>query len=137
MASREVALEVEKSRGPFKVSRLAAEAASAAMLDADGWMAGSVAECVRNRDRLWSEIEGRGLRPFESRANFILFAAPCGSAGDDAFALRQAGVAVRPFSDMPGIDEGLRVTVGPWPLMTRFLEALDGRIDSLADEAVS
>lgn len=137
VATHQVALEVEKSRGPFKVSRLAAAAAAAAMLDTDGWMAGTVAECVRNRDRLWSEIEGRGLRPFESHANFILFAAPCGSAGDDASALRRAGVAVRPFSDMPVIGDGLRVTVGPWPLMTRFLAALDSRIASLANEAVS
>ena len=39
--------------------------------------------------------------------------------------LKARGVSARPFPGLPGTGEALRVTVGPWPLMTRFLEALD------------
>ena len=125
VASPEVALEVEKSRGPYKVSRLAGEASALALLDRQGWMARTVDECVSNRGRLRDALERRGLDPLESRANFLLFRAPSGSAERDALALRERGVAVRPFANVPGLGDSLRVTVGPWPLLERFLEALD------------
>jgi len=127
----EVTLEVEKSRGPYKVSRLAAEVAAAALRDSDGWVARTVAECLDNRARLREAIDARGLRQLESHANFILVAAPSGSAADDTRALREQGVAVRPFTGIPGIGEGLRVTVAPWPMLARFLEALDRRLEAL------
>ena len=40
-------------------------------------------------------------------------------------ALRARGVAVRPFPDLPDLGDALRVSIGPWPLMARFLDALD------------
>jgi histidinol-phosphate aminotransferase len=124
VASPEVALEVEKSRGPYKVATLASEAAAAAVLDRSGWMAGCVRTCVDNRTRLRAELERRGHRTLDSTANFLLFAAPTGAARPDALLLRSAGVGVRPFSGIPEIEEGLRVTVGPWELMEEFLEVL-------------
>ncbi len=136
VARPEVSLEVEKSRGPFKVARLTAEAAAAAVRDRSGWASRTVTECLANRARLWQELEGRGLRPLESRANFILFAAPSGSAKDDAVALRDMGVQVRPFTGMPDLGDALRVTVGPWPLLERFLDAMDRRLSTI-DEADS
>jgi histidinol-phosphate/aromatic aminotransferase/cobyric acid decarboxylase-like protein len=60
-----------------------------------------------------------------SHANFILFRAPTGDAKADAATLRGAGIGVRPFTDIPGIEQGLRVTVGPWESMEAFLTALD------------
>jgi histidinol-phosphate aminotransferase len=134
VAQPETTLAIEKSRGPYKVSRLAADAAAAALLDEDGWMANTVAECLVNRARLSDELSTRGLRPLESRANFVLFAAPSGSASDDALALRERGIAVRPFTGIEAIGEGLRVTVGPWPLMEHFLDALDETPWADADE---
>ena len=67
-----------------------------------------------------------GLEPRESRTNFVRFASPSGSGSRDALTLRERGIAVRPFAGIEAIGEGLRVTVGPWPLMERFLDALDG-----------
>ena len=80
VASPDVALEVEKSRGPYKVSTLAAEAAAAAVLDRSGWMAGCVRECVEQRVRFRDELERRGHRTLDSDANFLLLAAPTGAA---------------------------------------------------------
>ena len=125
VASPAVALEIEKSRGPYKVTRLGADAAAAAVEDAEGWMARTVAEAVASRERLTGELTRRGLPPLPSRSNFLLFPSLSGSARDDALRLREHGVAVRPFTGIPEMGEGLRVTVGPWPLMERFLAALD------------
>lgn len=125
----ETVLEVDKSRGPYKVSRLAAEAAAAAVLDRSGWMAERVAECIEERERLRRALEGRGHRVLPSWANFLLFAAPGGEARRAARAFREVGVGVRPFSGIPDFGEGLRVTVGPRTMMIDFLDALDGVCD--------
>jgi len=34
-------------------------------------------------------------------------------------------VAVRPFPSCPDVGDALRVTVAPWPMLERFLKALD------------
>lgn len=117
--------EVEKSRGPYKVSRLSEAAAVAALRDEDGWVAATVAEAVDSRERLLQELRARGLAPLPSRTNFILFPVAEGRSGDFSAALRERDVAVRPFPACPDVGDSLRVTVGPWPLMERFLEALD------------
>lgn len=120
------ALEVEKSRGPYKVSRVASKAAAAALADADGWVVRTVAECVRNRARAHEALAGRGLDPIPSHANFILFRAPTGDARADALGIRARGVAARSFpGDMPDGSDALRVTVAPWPEMETFFDALD------------
>jgi histidinol-phosphate/aromatic aminotransferase/cobyric acid decarboxylase-like protein len=49
-----------------------------------------------------------------------------GRAGPLSDGLRAEGVAVRPFPGTSDLGDALRVTVGPWPLMERFLEAWDG-----------
>jgi histidinol-phosphate aminotransferase len=130
IAHPETAAEVEKSRGPYKVARLAARAAAAALDDAEGWVKRTVEECVVNRSRVERALAGRGLDPVPSRANFVLFRAPGAAARDDALALRARGVAVRPFpGDMPDGSDALRVTVAPWPMMERFVEALDAHLE--------
>jgi histidinol-phosphate aminotransferase len=122
----ETILEVEKARGPYKVSRIASEAAGVALADAEGWVARTVADCVACRERAHAALAGRGLDPVPSLANFIMFRAPSGDARGDALGIRAHGVAVRPFvGEYPDGTDALRVTVAPWPLMERFLDALD------------
>jgi histidinol-phosphate aminotransferase len=117
--------EVEKSRGPYKVSRLAEAAATAALRDDSGWVEGIVAETLANRERLVGCLRERGCAPLPSRANFVLVPVPAGQAKPRSDALRTHGVSVRPFAACVGIGDALRVSVGPWPLMERFLEAWD------------
>jgi histidinol-phosphate/aromatic aminotransferase/cobyric acid decarboxylase-like protein len=65
------------------------------------------------------------VRTWPSAANFILMRVPDGrSAAAFASALRERGVAVRAFPALPQAGECIRVSVGPWPLMERFLAAL-------------
>jgi histidinol-phosphate aminotransferase len=125
VGSPEVAREVEKSRGPYKVSRIAEKAAVAALDDRSGWAARTTAECIANRARLFEALRERGLAPLPSTANFIFFPVPAGSALAWNQALREHGVAVRPFPGCLEVGDGLRVSVGPWELMERFLDALD------------
>lgn len=118
-------LEAEKSRGPYKVSRIAEAAGSAALRDESGWVVRTVGECIENRERLYGELARRGLQPLPSHANFVLVPVASGSAQAWTSALRDQGVAVRPFPSCPDVGDAFRVTVGPWPLMERFLAALD------------
>jgi histidinol-phosphate aminotransferase len=130
VAAPETALEIEKSRGPYKVARLTAEAVAAAVRDEEGWMAGIVAEARTNRTRLHDALTTRGLDPIPSQANFILFRTPSGDAYADMARFRARGIGIRPFRGIAGMGEGLRVTVGPWPLMERFLGALDAVLEA-------
>jgi histidinol-phosphate aminotransferase len=133
VAAPATALEIEKSRGPYKVSRVAGEAAATALRDADGWVARTVAECVANRERAFPELSRRGLSPLPSQANFILFRSPTGDAKADALGIRAHGVAVRPFpGNMPDGTDALRLTVAPWTEMERFFEALDAYTGDVA-----
>ncbi|MGD8871783.1 MAG: histidinol-phosphate transaminase, partial [Gemmatimonadota bacterium] len=136
VSTPDVVLEIDKARGPYKVSRLAVELAAIAVRDEDGWIARTVAEALQNRERLSAELEQRGVAQLPTKANFIFIVAPSGNATADALALREDGVQLRPFKGVPGVGDGLRVTVGPWPLMERLLEALDRRLAAL-DEVAS
>lgn len=120
---RDVIAEVEKSRGPYKVSRPAERAATAAIADEEGWVPRIVGFVRAERARVTKELEARGLRPFPSSANFVLV--PVDAAGSMTTALRERGVAVRPFPDLPGIGDTVRVSIGPREEMDRFLAALD------------
>lgn len=122
----ELIREVEKSRGPYKVSAVA-ELVASTVLDEDAdWVRERVEEAKENRARLGAEIRGRGLSSPESSANFLLVQLPAGLGADaTAMELRGAGIGVRPFSDLPALGECIRVTIGPWGMMTRFLEAFD------------
>lgn len=117
--------EAEKSRGPYKVSQVGALAALAALEDTSGWADRIRTETVENRERLAEELRSRGLRPLPSNANFLLFPVGPASAGEVNRALRERGVAARPFPNLPEIGDAVRVTIGPWEQMEKFLSALD------------
>jgi histidinol-phosphate aminotransferase len=119
--------EVEKSRGPYKVSA-AAEAAAVAVLRNDGeWVAAGIAQVRENRDRLAEALRVRGFHVWPSSANFLLVRVPqeLGGATGLTLALRASGVQVRSFPALPVAGDAIRVSIGPWPMLERFLDALD------------
>ncbi len=140
----EVIAEIEKSRGPYKVNRLAEAAAVAALDDGPSWVPDICDAVATERARLARKLTELGLAPLPSGANFLLI--PLGgvtsgawtsdgstpgdlSAGGLTAALREHEVAVRPFPDLPGLGEAIRVTIGPRPEMDRFMEALERTLD--------
>ena len=131
MGAPEVVAAVEKSRGPYKVSAIAARAAIAALGDGLPWVREQVDAVVVLRERVAGALRDVGLEPLPSRANFVL--APMANAAKVALALRARGVAIRPFEDLAAPagtplaathGSAIRITIGPWPLLERALGAL-------------
>ncbi len=123
--------EVEKSRGPYKVSGVATAAATAALREDADWVRMRVRDTVANRDRLTRELLAREIEVAPSEANFVF--APLRDARRIAAAMRTRGVAVRPFDNLPAVSPALqrscgaalRISVGPWDQVERALDALD------------
>jgi histidinol-phosphate aminotransferase len=113
----QVVAEIEKSRGPYKVSRIAERAAVAAIEDREEWIPRVVAAVRGERSRLGAELRARGLAPLPSGANFVLIPVAPRSGAAVTTALRERGVAVRPFPALPGIGDTAE--------SGRFLTALD------------
>jgi histidinol-phosphate aminotransferase len=114
--------EIEKSRGPYKVTAAADAAARAVLRDGAEWHRGVIDETRRNRTRLIDALRRLGYAPYPSAANFVLV--PVDSAASFAAALRERGVAVRAFAELPGIGDAVRISIGPWALLERLLAAL-------------
>lgn len=121
----EVVAEVEKSRGPYKVGRIDEEAAVQALRAPTDWIDDIVRQSRDNRTRLIGELDDRQLRPLPSQGNFVFLPVAPRSTSEVTAGLRERGIAVRPFPDVPGLGDGVRITIGPWEMMERFLDALD------------
>lgn len=116
--------EIEKSRGPYKVGGVAEIAALAVLSHDVGWVRDRVADVKRNRARLLDALRERGLAALDSASNFVLVPVPGDARALDQ-ALRGHGVATRPFAGLPRLGDCLRVSIGPWSQLERFLAALD------------
>jgi histidinol-phosphate aminotransferase len=114
--------EVEKSRGPYKVSTIAERAAIAALDNDLEWVGAHVDEALQHRAEFIESLQDMGLSPLPTRANFVLV--PVTDAARTASMLREHGIAVRPFIALPGIGDALRITIGPWAMMDACLSAL-------------
>lgn len=125
MGHPDVVREVEKARGPYKLSRLGESAALAAFEDIEGWVPRVVAEVRREREYLFEELDARGLSPLPSGANFLLLPLPKGDSQEATARLREGGVAVRPFPGLPGIGDAIRISIGPRAEIDQFLRTLD------------
>ena len=116
--------EVQKVRLPYHLSSLTQAAALAALAHAEEARA-TVETVIHERERLYRELSTtRGIVAFASKANFILFRCLSRPATEVWRSLLDLGVLVRDFSDVPGCEECLRVTVGTLEQDEKFLEAL-------------
>lgn len=113
---------LEHARGPYKVGRVSEAAAVAALTDDLDWVAARAAQAAGLRDRLIAALVDAGRAPLPSAGNFALIPVPDADAA--AAMLETRGVRVRAFPALEGLGDAIRVTVGPWPMMARFLAAL-------------
>lgn len=118
----EIVREVEKSRGPYKVTSLAERAALAAVMHDRMWVDEKVTEARSNRSRFSERLRALGLDPIESRANFVLL--PVADSRQTAERMASSGVAVRQLENLTGIGDALRISIGPWAMMEECLTAL-------------
>ena len=114
--------EIEKVRGPYKENAPAERAAASALREDVRWMQEQAAEAVANRDRFAAALRDNGFDPLPSAANFLLV--PVSSATQIGQYMREQGVAVRPYPDLPAVGDALRITIGPWPMMELALDVL-------------
>ncbi|MGH2721607.1 MAG: histidinol-phosphate transaminase [Actinomycetota bacterium] len=116
--------QILKVRLPYHLSALTQAAGLAALANAREITA-HVQTIIHERGRLLEELSTtRGVTAFPSRANFVLFRCESKPAGDVWNALLDKGVLIRDFSDTPGCDNCLRVSVGTPEQNERFLETL-------------
>ncbi|HJU68773.1 MAG TPA: histidinol-phosphate transaminase [Gemmatimonadaceae bacterium] len=114
--------EVEKSRGPYKVSTAAERAAVAALAHDRGWVAERVDDARAARDKLAASLCVLGLAPLPSQANFVFVPVP--NARGIAQRMRERDVAVRTFQGLPLVGDALRITAGPPSMMEQAIVAL-------------
>ncbi len=114
--------------GPYDVNSFAVTAAHAALAD-QAYVDAYVAEVLRARDRLVTQLRQAGVRHHAAGGNYLLLW-PRRSAEAVEADLRQAGILVRSMAGKPLIDGSLRVSLGTGEQMERFWEAYR-RIDGL------
>jgi histidinol-phosphate/aromatic aminotransferase/cobyric acid decarboxylase-like protein len=114
--------EIEKVRGPYKENGPGERAAASALREDVAWMRGWAQEAVAIRDRFAEALRERGFMPVPSAANFVLV--PVNDAIRVATIMRDGGIVIRPHPRLRGIGDAVRITVAPWPVMERVLDAL-------------
>jgi len=105
------------------VSSLAERAAIAVLANDRDWVTERVNEVIANRTRFRSELAARGIGSLESSANFVLL--PVNDSATTARKLERGGICARPFRNLPGIGDAVRIAIGPWDIMQRCLDALE------------
>jgi histidinol-phosphate aminotransferase len=118
--------EVEKSRGPYKVSTLAERVAVSVLRNDRTWVDARIGDVRVNRARFERSLTSLGLAPLPSSSNFVLV--PVHGATALTHRMRKqdgSGVAVRPFEALPGIGDAIRITIGPWSMMEVALAAIE------------
>ena len=114
---------VNRIRGPFNVNRPAQFAGAAAARDID-FTVKLRAYNKRWRDWLSRALDGNAIRVIPSEGNFILALFDDAETSRAAFqALFAEGLIVREIG-VYGIDNGLRISIGPEPAMRRLVEIL-------------
>ena len=108
---------------PYNIS-VAAEAATLAALEDSDLLLGNVARLIDERDRLFARLqELPGIRPWPSRANFILCRVEDRNAGEICEGLARMGVFVRRHVH-ERLKDCFRVSVGTPEQNDAFLDAL-------------
>jgi histidinol-phosphate/aromatic aminotransferase/cobyric acid decarboxylase-like protein len=104
------------------VSALAEHVAVTALRMDVQWVEEHIQLAIENRDKLTIELLKLGLDPMPSSANFVCVPVPnCVEVG---LAMREKGVGVRPFPNLPRVGDCLRISVGPWPLVEQCVKTL-------------
>ena len=122
VASAALIADLERVRGPYKVSSLAEAAALAVLSREIGWVRQAAAETVRLRDAFSAALRVAGFSPLPSAANFVLV--PVADARLTAGALLEHGILVREFPGLPGVGDAIRISIGRAEVMDQVILAL-------------
>lgn len=122
----ELAQEVRKVRGPFRVPRITEEIARRALEDRSH--VDRVAKVVKEeRARVSRRLGEMGLSPFPTETNFVLVETPWPSSRVQG-ALADRGVLVRDFGSQT-LEACFRATIGPPEVNDALLDAVESMLD--------
>ena len=114
---------MRRVRTPFGLNSFT-ESVAIAALDNREWVRAKVREMKVQREHLAKAIEPLGFGVYPSECNFLLCKSPVCS---DTLvrAMRENGVAIRDCGAYPLLRDHVRLTIGPRPMMEKFLETLE------------
>jgi len=114
-----------KIKQPYNVSVAAYTAAGAALDDLE-WLEDKIDLLVKERKRLWEELDAIGyLAPYPTESNFILCRVLGRDAGELKRQLEQKRILIRYFNK-PGLDDHVRFSIGRPEEMDVLIETLKG-----------
>lgn len=126
IARKDLIDELRRVRTPFGLNSFT-EAVAARALDHGRWVRDMVARMKAERAYLDGRLRALGFETYPSECNFLI--AKCPVAGPTfVSSLRERGVAVRDCSSFPMMQDHIRVTIGPRPMMDRFLAVTEAVI---------
>lgn len=124
LAQPRVIEQIQKVRLPYHFSSLS-QAVVLTALNHTEEMLGPIQTLIHGREKLYRELSTtRGVTAYPSDANFILFRTDARPATEVWRSLLDEGILIRDFSDVPGCEGCLRVSVGTAEENEKFLEAL-------------
>lgn len=123
IARKEVADELRRVRTPFGLNSFT-EAVAIRALDHGRWVRETVSRMKVERSYLDGRLKALGFRTLPSDCNFLTAKSPV--KGPPLVAsLRARGVAVRDCNTFPLMEDFIRVTVGPRPIIDKFLAEVE------------
>jgi histidinol-phosphate aminotransferase len=123
VARKEIIDELRAVRTPFGLNSFA-EAVAMKALDNKKWVREAVDRMRAERSYLAVKLVAQGFKVYPSDCNFLLCKAPVAGPALVS-ALRGEGVAVRDCNSYPLLENHIRVTVGPRPMLDKLLEKLE------------
>jgi histidinol-phosphate aminotransferase len=123
IARKEIIDELRSVRTPFGLNSFA-EAAAIKALDNRSWVSETVARTKEEKSYLAPRLITLGFKVYPSDCNFLLCKAPVNGPALVS-ALRGEGVAIRDCNPYPLLENHVRITIGPRPMLDFLLEKLE------------
>lgn len=123
ISRKEVIDEMRGCRTPFGLNAFS-EAVAIRALDNKAWMLDVVSRMKAEREHLASRLAPRGFKVYPSDSNYLLCKTP-GDGPSLVASLRAEGIAIRDCNSYPLLQNHVRITIAPRPMMDALLERLD------------
>lgn len=124
ISRKEVIDELRSFRTPFGLNSFA-EAVAIRAMDSSDWVREVVSKTKAEMAYLRPRLESLGFRVYPSDCNFLLCRSPVPSPALVS-ALRADGVAIRDCNAYPLLENHVRITMAPRPMLDILLEKLEG-----------
>ncbi len=123
IARRDLVDQLREFRTPFGLNSFS-EAVAVEALDNKAWVKEVVSRVGTERAYLATKLEAMGFKVYPSVCNFLL--CKCPVAGPALVsALKGEGVAIRDCNSYPLLENHVRITIGPRPMLDGLLERLE------------